>query len=398
MGCSSVSMAIMLMAMGMILWTVGVLTVLTIRVTIALLLSPTRAQALSSGEGNVAREPECAAELMTGLRVIEKRTRMILADLLLIARKARPALVLVALLRAPHASGKDSAYMTQAKAVVGFRFRGELAKNEVVLVAESKLPKSLHHIVFGVDGLLYASSFITSEVYSAWMDSESGKLRWFRVVGHGTGVDGPTGMAVDSQQRLLVASFGTDQILRYDTVTGKMMDIFINDDEGHMDCPEGLLLLPDRLLVASFLNDRVLSYHPETGAFQEVFARGHYLDGPQVMLLHPASQSILVSSYHKDQIMVVDSATGKKKRHFGGRELARPVGLAAAPGDEVLVVSHKGNAILRYNVNSGDFVDVFAEGHGLWAPTGLAMSRYVPIYSEYTKFFIFIVIFSFESK
>ena len=25
--------------------------------------------------------------------------------------------------------------------------------------------------------------------------------------------------------------------------------------------------------------------------------------------------------------------------------------------------------------NSGDFVDVFAEGHGLWAPTGLAMSR-----------------------
>ena len=375
----SVSTASMLMvgAIGMmILGTVSLLTVLTMRVTIALLL-PTMAHCRRRVcPGNAPREPECASELMSGLRVIEKRTRMILADLLLIARKARPALVLVALLRAPHvASGKDSAYIAQAKAVIGFRFRGELAKNEVVPVAESKLPKSLHHIVFGLDGLLYASSFITSEVYSAWMDSESGKLRWFRVVGHGTGVDGPTGMAVDSQQRLLVASFGTDQILRYDTVTGKMMDIFINDDEGHMDCPEGLLLLPDRLLVASFLNDRVLSYHPETGAFQEVFARGHYLDGPQVMLLHPASQSILVSSYHKDQIMVVDSATGKKKRHFGGRELARPVGLAAAPGDEVLVVSHKGNAILRYNVNSGDFVDVFAEGHGLWAPTGLAMSR-----------------------
>ena len=47
-------------------------------------------------------------------------------------------------------------------------------------------------------------------------------------------------------------------MLRYDTITGKFIDIFINDDEGHMDCPEGLLLLEDRLLVASFLNDKVL--------------------------------------------------------------------------------------------------------------------------------------------
>ena len=194
------------------------------------------------------------------------------------------ALALALLMQAPQgASGKDSAYMQQAKAVVGFRFRGELAQNEIIPVSESKLPESLHHIVFGgvyasaclcvrecvcacvracvraslslslslslhacahvcvrawrgvacimcacvwsctyhwrawlpgADGLLYASSFLTSEVFSASMDNESGKWRWFRVVGRGTGVDGPTGMAVDPQLRLLVASFGTDQILR----------------------------------------------------------------------------------------------------------------------------------------------------------------------------------------
>ena len=40
-------------------------------------------------------------------------------------------------------------------------------------------------------------------------------------------------------------------------------------------------------------------------------------DGPQVLILHPASNSIFVSSYHKDKIMVVDSETGKKKGQLG---------------------------------------------------------------------------------
>lgn len=205
------------------------------------------------------------------------------------------------LLHAALATGAgDSEYMAQAQAVVGFRFRRPTA-NEIVRVDASRLPQSIHHIVLGLDGLLYASSFLTSEVFSAFMD-DAGRWQWSRVVGPGTGVDGPTGMALDAKLRLLVASFGTDQVLRYDSVTGKFVDILINDEEGYMDCPEGMLLLPNRLLVASFLNDRVLSYDPESGAFQEVFARGSYLDGPQVMLLHPASKSILISSYHQDKV------------------------------------------------------------------------------------------------
>eukprot|EP00960_Hanusia_phi_P006424 184143-Hanusia_phi.AAC.1 len=152
-------------------------------------------------------------------------------------------------------------------------------KNQIVPVSESTVPTSLHHLVLGVDGMLYASSFITNEVYRAVID-ERGAWQWFRVIGKGTGVDGPTGMAVDKDLRLYVASFGTDQIVRYDTVTGKLVDIFINDEEGKLDCPEGLLLLDDRLLVASFLNDRVISYGLD-GTFQEVFSAGWYMDGPQ---------------------------------------------------------------------------------------------------------------------
>ncbi|EKX53808.1 hypothetical protein GUITHDRAFT_132857 [Guillardia theta CCMP2712] len=236
-------------------------------------------------------------------------------------------------------------------------------KNQIVPVPESSVPNSLHHVLLGVDGMLYASSFITNEVYRAVVD-ERGAWQWFRVVSKGTGVDGPTGLAVDKDLRLYVASFGTDQILRYDTVTGSLIDIFINDEEGKLDCPEGLLLLEDRLLVASFLNDRVVSYRLD-GSFQEIFSAGWYMDGPQVMLFHPKTNSIFISSYHRDKIVKVDATTGKKQGEFGGKELSRPVGLAAAPDDTVLCSSHKSNEILRYNASTG---------HGLWAPTGIAMS------------------------
>mmetsp|Transcript_83935 Transcript_83935/g.224562 ORF Transcript_83935/g.224562 Transcript_83935/m.224562 type:complete len:111 (+) Transcript_83935:671-1003(+) len=86
------------------------------------------------------------------------------------------------------------------------------------------------------------------------------------------------------------------------------------------------------------------------------------------------TNSVLVSSYHRSRVVSLDAATGKKRRlEFGGDELSRPVGLAMAPGDELLCSSHKTNEILRYNASSGAFLGTFAAGHGLWAPTGIAM-------------------------
>ncbi len=63
------------------------------------------------------------------------------------------------------------------------------------------------------DGMIYASSFATNEVYRAAQDGRNG-WQWARVVGRGAGIDGPTGLHLDDNMRLYVASFGTDQILR----------------------------------------------------------------------------------------------------------------------------------------------------------------------------------------
>ena len=61
--------------------------------------------------------------------------------------------------------------------------------------------------------MIYASSFATNEVYRAAQDGRNG-WQWARVVGRGAGLDGPTGLHLDEDMRLYVASFGTDQILR----------------------------------------------------------------------------------------------------------------------------------------------------------------------------------------
>ena len=92
---------------------------------------------------------------------------------------------------------------------------GRQILNKAVEVDASDIPRSVHHTVVGRDGMIYASSFLSNEVFSGIPD-EKGMWRWVRVVGKTGGPDGPTGIALDEQLRLYVASFGTDQIMRYD--------------------------------------------------------------------------------------------------------------------------------------------------------------------------------------
>ena len=70
-------------------------------------------------------------------------------------------LVLFGMLRVPTCCGSQQSFLAESKTIIGFRFRGALARNEKMPVGESRLPQSLHHLVFGCDGLLYASSFVS---------------------------------------------------------------------------------------------------------------------------------------------------------------------------------------------------------------------------------------------
>ena len=87
------------------------------------------------------------------------------------------------------------------------------------------------------------------------------------------GLDGPTGVAIGSDGNVYVSSFLTDEVIRYDGVTGELIDVFVSAGAGGLSGPRGLAFDADgHLYVASGLTGDVLRYDRDTGLFVENFA------------------------------------------------------------------------------------------------------------------------------
>lgn len=181
---------------------------------------------------------------------------------------------------------------------------------------------------------------------------------------------------------LLIASGGTDQILRYDSSSGAFLGVFAQG--GGMDFPTGLTYGPDdELYVSNFNTGAILKFDGRTGAFIDTFVPGGSggLGQPYALAFGPdnhlyvASQSALgVLKYH--------GATGEFLGAFasfsglvGTGSPYIPSNLAFGP-DGNLYISRLGGTsgedVVRYNITTGDFIDVFATGFGGNGPHDLA--------------------------
>ena len=99
----------------------------------------------------------------------------------------------------------------------------------------------------------------------------------------GTGLNEPHGI-LDRGSDVLVASFGTDAVLRYDRDTGALLGTFADSGSG-LNEPVYILNGPDgNLYIASQGSDEVLRYD-STGQFIDAFvsAGAGGLDGPSGM-------------------------------------------------------------------------------------------------------------------
>jgi hypothetical protein len=112
------------------------------------------------------------------------------------------------------------------------------------------------------------------------------------------GLDHPDTMVIGPDGRLYISSgtiqSGTPQgnsaILRFDAETGAFLGVFASG--GDLFRPYGMAFGPDgHLYVASFLTDQILRYHSITGAFVDEFARGNGqsggLNGPNGLAFGP---------------------------------------------------------------------------------------------------------------
>lgn len=165
-------------------------------------------------------------------------------------------------------------------------------------------------------------------------------------------LDGPTSATFGPDGALYVASFETDQILRFDGQTGAYLGVFVSASLGNLNGPDaGTKFGADGLLyVPSFWNDRVLRYDAQ-GSFVDAFVafREGGLRQPRDLVQHEGDW--YVASSLNNRILRFD-AQGNFVGIFAS--VLQPYSLAFNPHDENLyVVSLQLNSVRKFDGLSG---------------------------------------------
>ena len=168
---------------------------------------------------------------------------------------------------------------------------------------------------------------------------------------------------------LLVGSFNTNSVLRYDETTGAFLGVFASG--GGLDRPLELLFGPDgNLYVTSFGTDSVLRYNETTGVFIDAFvpAGSGGLAAPQGAVFGPDG-NLYVSS--ADSVLRYSGTTGTFIDAFvpsGTGGLVMPIGVTFGPDANLYVAaafnvtpSLQQYGVLRFDGATGAFIDLFID-------------------------------------
>jgi serralysin len=155
----------------------------------------------------------------------------------------------------------------------------------------------------------------------------------------------PYELAFGPAGNLYVASFLSDQILRYDGQTGEFIDVFAegNGEPGGLNGPNGLLFVNGALYVTT--QGSVATEDPDTGEVIPSFAAGL------------PSQILRYDSLEAGSDPTVFAAPDPSPDSFGFVSL---LGMEVGPNDGDLYVSDFAGDLLRFDLESGELLDRLA--------------------------------------
>jgi sugar lactone lactonase YvrE len=176
-------------------------------------------------------------------------------------------------------------------------------------------------------------------------------------------VFGPDGNH-DGARDLYVANAGSNAIRRYDGLTGSFIDTFVPSGSGGLNNPTDLAFGPDGdLYVSSPGGNQILRFDGLSGAFLNVVAGG--LAGPLGVMFGPDG-SLYITNQNTNEVLRYRNSVLSAFVTAGSGGLNQPRNAqfgSDGDGDGVqdLYVASLGNGkILRYDGQTGAFIDMFA--------------------------------------
>jgi len=200
---------------------------------------------------------------------------------------------------------------------------------------------------------------------------DGGTGEFVDIFASGGGLSRPAGLAMGQDGSLLVSSWGTNEILQFDSATGDFIRVFASG--GGMDTPGQMTFGPDGNLYVSNINEHSVGrYNGVTGEFIDMFIPEHAggLWYPNALTFGPDG-NLYVGIVNGYKILRYDGVTGDYIDTFIGIH-SSPHDLVFRPDGYLYVAKFQHDTVVRYDANTGAYVDTFAGGPPLENPTGIA--------------------------
>ena len=183
---------------------------------------------------------------------------------------------------------------------------------------------------------------------------------------------------IQADLQLLVTSRNTNNVLRYDGVTGIFIDKFVTAGSGGLSSPVGMAIGSDGNLYVTSHNQEgslVLRYNGQTGSFIDIFCSPIRNTAPYAGLIFGPDENLYAATESYFNAYRFDGQTGAFIDEFlhGGNNIAS-VGMTFGIDGDFYVSNAKNKSIDRYNGATGMFIDEFvpqASNGGLVNPFGL---------------------------